>query len=281
MEPVGSSVNFSVKLNDGNHMPRLGLGVFKAEPGQSTYSAVLCALKSGYRQIDTAAYYRNEADVGKAIADSGIDRSEIFVTTKLWTGFGGPIDYNGTLAALQDSLKKLKLEYVDLYLIHSPNDKHNRLEQWRALESAKRAGLVKSIGVSNYGIHHLKELERVWTVPPATNQIEVHPWLTREELVAYCQSKGIVVTAYSPLAKARRMSDPKLLHIAAKYQRTAAQVLIAWSLQLGFVCIPKSTKEPRILENLDAFFTMDPADLKTISSWNANMLTGWDPTQSA
>ena len=127
----------SVKLNDGNVMPMFGLGVFKAEPGQSTYSSVLCALKSGYRHIDTAAYYRNEADVGRAIKDSGIPREQIFVTTKLWTGFGGPIDYNGTLAALRESLARLQMAYVDMYLIHSPNDRPNRLQQWRALEAAK------------------------------------------------------------------------------------------------------------------------------------------------
>jgi len=259
-------------------MPMFGLGVFKADPGQSTYSAVLWALKSGYRHIDTAAYYRNEADVGKAIHDSGIPREQIFVTTKLWTGFGPPIDYNGTLAALKSSLSLLRLQYVDMYLIHSPNDKPNRLEQWRALEAASKAGLAKNIGVSNYGIHHLQELEKVATILPATNQIELHPWLTREKLVAYCQSKGIVLTAYSPLAKARKMSDPALLAVAQKYGRTPAQILIRWCMERGYVTIPKSTKEARIKENMDVSFDMDPADVKAMSSWNSNMLTGWDPT---
>jgi diketogulonate reductase-like aldo/keto reductase len=271
----------TVKLNDGNVMPTFGLGVFKAEPGQSTYGSVLCALKSGYRHIDTAAYYRNEADVGRAIQDSGIPREQIFVTTKLWTGFGGPINYDGTLSALRESLARLKMAYVDMYLIHSPNDRSNRLEQWRALEAAKADGLVKSIGVSNYGIHHLQELERVAKVPPATNQIELHPWLTREELVAYCQHKAIVLTAYSPLAKARRMSDPKLQALCAKYKRTPAQILIRWCLSKGFVAIPKSTKEARIVENMSIDFDMEASDVKSMSGWNCNMATGWDPTVGA
>lgn len=262
-------------------MPMFGLGVFKAEPGQSTYSSVLCALKSGYRHIDTAAYYRNEADVGKAIHDSGIPREQIFVTTKLWTGFGGPINYDGTLAALRESLAKLKLSYVDMYLIHSPNDRSNRLDQWRALEAAKEGGLVRSIGVSNYGVHHLQELERVATIMPATNQIELHPWLTRDELVAYCQRKGIVLTAYSPLAKARRMNDPKLQALCTKYKRTPAQLLIRWCLAKGFVTIPKSTKEVRILENMQVDFDMDEEDVKKMGAWNCNMTTGWDPTVGA
>jgi len=270
-----------VTLNDGNRMPMFGLGVFKAEPGQSTYSAVACALKAGYRHIDTAAYYRNEADVGKAIKDSGVPREQIFVTTKLMSmGFGGAINYEATLLALRDSLTKMQMDYVDMYLIHSPNDKRNRLEQWRALETAKQHGLAKSIGVSNYGIHHLQELEKVAKILPATNQIELHPWLTREELVAYCQKKGIVLTAYSPLAKAQKMNDRNLQAMCAKYQRSPAQMLIRWCLERGHVTIPKSTKEARIRENMSVDFEMEPGDVKSMSSWNCNMTTGWDPTRS-
>lgn len=271
----------SIVLNDGNRMPIFGLGVFKAEPGPSTYNAVLCALNSGYRHIDTAAYYRNEADVGRAIKDSGVPRDQIFVTTKLMSmGFGGAINYEGTLVALRDSLTQLQLDYVDMYLIHSPNDKRNRLEQWRALEAAQAAGLAKSIGVSNYGIHHLQELERVAKIQPATNQIELHPWLTREELVSYCQKKGIVLTAYSPLAKARKMNDCKLQTMTAKYQRSPAQILIRWCLEKGYVTIPKSTNEMRIRENMSVDFEMEPGDVGSMSLWNCNMTTGWDPTRS-
>jgi len=281
-DTVCAMATTSIQLNDGNMMPAFGLGVFKAQPGQSTYTAVATALKSGYRQIDTAAYYGNEADVGKAINDSGIPRDQIFVTTKLMSmGFGGNYDYEGTLAALRTSLNKMKMQYVDMYLIHSPNDKGNRLDQWKALEAAKREGLAKSIGVSNYGIHHLEELMRVATMPPATNQIELHPWLTREPLVAYCQSKGIVLTAYSPLAKARMMNDPKLATLARKYQRTPAQMLIRWTLERGYVTIPKSTKEARINENMNIDFQMEPADVTEMSSWDRNMVTGWDPTVSS
>jgi len=277
-----ASTSSSVVLNDGNRMPVFGLGVYKAAPGESTYNAVLSALTSGYRHIDTAAYYRNEVDVGRAIVDSCVPREEIFVTTKLQSmGFGASINHDRTLAELRNSLDKLKLKYVDLYLIHSPNDKANRLDQWRALELAKKEGLARSIGVSNYGIHHLKELEEVATIPPATNQVEIHPWLTREPLVAYCQSKGILLTAYSPLAKARKMNDPKLQALAAKYKRTAGQLLIRWCLERGHVAIPKSTRAARIAENMNSDFAMDPVDVKAMSSWNCEMATGWDPTVSA
>mmetsp|Transcript_15834 Transcript_15834/g.31618 ORF Transcript_15834/g.31618 Transcript_15834/m.31618 type:complete len:291 (+) Transcript_15834:102-974(+) len=279
---VKNSTGGSVLLNDGHRMPLFGLGVFKAEPGESTYNAVASALAAGYRHVDTAAYYRNEADVGRAIADSGLPREEVFVTTKLQSmGFGRPINHDRTLAELRASLSKLGLEYVDMYLIHSPNDKANRLDQWRALEAAKRQGLAKSIGVSNYGAHHLQELERHATVMPATNQVELHPWLTREPLVRYCHSKGIVLTAYSPLAKARKMGDPKLQALAQKYNRTPGQLLIRWCLERGHVCIPKSTRASRIAENADADFYMDPLDVEAMSAWDCGMVTGWDPTVSA
>jgi diketogulonate reductase-like aldo/keto reductase len=235
----------------------------------------------GYRHIDTAAYYQNEADVGRAIAASGVAREEIFVTTKLQVmGASSQLDYDHTLAALRSSLDKLGLRYVDMYLIHSPNDKANRLAQWRALQAAKEQGLAKSIGVSNYGIHHLEELLASAKVVPATNQVELHPWLTREALVAYCQKKGVVLTAYSPLAKARKMTDPGLLSLAAKYGKTPGQVLIRWCLERGHVTIPKSTREERIRENLDAAFAMDPADVEAMNAWNCGMVTGWDPTVS-
>lgn len=269
-------------LNDGNTMPQFGLGVFQASPGDDAYNAVRTALAEGYRHVDTAAYYRNEADVGKAIKDSGIARDEIYVTTKLMSmGFGGNHGYDGTLTELKRSLQKLGMDYVDMYLIHSPNDKSNRLQQWQALEFAKKTGLARSIGVSNYGIHHLKELETVATVVPATNQVELHPWLTRDELVKYCESKNIVLTAWAPLVKARKFQDSGVLSLANKYNCSAAQLHVRWSLQRGFVCIPKSVKPERIRENMGfTGFEISPDDMALMNSWNTGMNTGWDPTRS-
>jgi diketogulonate reductase-like aldo/keto reductase len=239
------------------------------------------AIESGYRHIDTAAFYANEGDVGRAVRDSGVAREQIFVTTKLASMGGTPYDYDATLQALEESLRLLGFDYVDLFLIHSPNDKKNRLHQWRALEKAKELGLVKSIGVSNYGIHHLEELMRTANVLPATNQIELHPWLTRTDLVSYCTQKGIVLTAYSPLAKARKMSEPALLKLAAKYGCSGAQLLIRWCLQRGYVTIPKSTKPSRIAENRNVdVFEIEETDMVVMDSWNRDFVTGWDPTKS-
>ncbi|EKX48599.1 hypothetical protein GUITHDRAFT_159492 [Guillardia theta CCMP2712] len=268
-------------LNDGRSMPRLGLGVFRSEPGPTTFHAVLTALQLGYRHIDTAAYYRNEESVGEAIRASGLPREQVFVTTKLASMGASGYDYEGTMKALKDSLRRLGMDYVDMYLIHSPNDKKNRLEQWRALEDAKAAGLARSIGVSNYGIHHLEELEKHFKTLPATNQVELHPWLARKELVAYCTEKGIVLTAYSPLAKASKMADAEVLTLASKHKCTPAQVLIKWSLQQGFVTIPKSTNPARIKENMQVdSFELSEEDLVKMKSWDCYMTTGWDPTRS-
>eukprot|EP00960_Hanusia_phi_P040170 754285-Hanusia_phi.AAC.1 len=268
-------------LNDGGRMPRLGLGVFRSEPGPATFHAVLTALQLGYRHIDTAAYYRNEQSVGEAIRASGIPREEVFVTTKLASMGPSGYDYEGTMRALKESLRQLGMSYVDMYLIHSPNDKQNRLEQWRALEDAKTAGLARSIGVSNYGIHHLEELEKHCRLMPATNQVELHPWLARPELVSYCKSKGIVLTAYSPLAKAAKMSDREVVALANKCKCTPAQLLIKWSLQQGFVTIPKSTNPDRIRENMQVeSFDIAEEDLLKMKSWDCYMTTGWDPTRS-
>ncbi|KAK3256165.1 hypothetical protein CYMTET_34686 [Cymbomonas tetramitiformis] len=267
-----------LKLNDGRTIPRLGLGVFRSQPGQETKQAVLWALQSGYRHIDTAAYYRNEEDVGAAIKQftdaSGVPRESIWVTTKL--GFHeGPKDYSGTIRAFEVSLKKLRLEYIDLYLIHCPNDKRNRLDQWRALEDLQKAGKARSIGVSNYGAHHLEELKSASRTVPCINQIELSPYLTRGALVDYCSNHGIAVEAYSPLTKGHKLADEQLVLLAKKYSCTPAQVLIRWSLQSGFVVIPKSTNEERIKENLNVqYFELASSDMSLMSSWDRHMVTG-------
>jgi diketogulonate reductase-like aldo/keto reductase len=212
---------------------RFGLGVYRASANGECYQAVLTALRAGYRYVDTAQIYRNEEDVGRAIVDSGVARDSIFITTKLWLSNWG---YASAVAAVEESLTKLRVAQVDMFLLHAPGDAVTRADSWRALEDCRARGLIKFIGVSNFSDKHLEKLAltaRVW--PPAVNQIEVHPWLQRRELVTYCQSRGIVVEAYSPLAKAEKMSDPTLLRVAKRRDASAAQVLIAWSLAKGMV----------------------------------------------
>ncbi|CAG8499305.1 1119_t:CDS:2 [Paraglomus brasilianum] len=213
------SINSTAKLNDGREIPLLGLGVYLSPPGDVTKNAVLTALAAGYRHVDTATLYRNEADVGEAIlARDSPPRDEVFVTTKILNAHQG---YENTLAAADTSLVKLKTGYIDLLLLHSPlPGKKKRLESYRALEELVKSGKVKSIGVSNYGIHHLRELfETNPEIKPAVNQIEVHPWCRRQELTDFCEANSIVVEAYSPLAKAQRLDDASLVQIAQKAQQ--------------------------------------------------------------
>lgn len=222
---MSSSVHApSKKLPSGAKIPSIGLGVFQSRPGKETYNAVLTALKLGYRHIDTAQVYRNEQDVGQAVRDSGIPRQEIFVTSKIilpaWS-------YARTLESVRESNRKLDLGYIDLFLIHAPLDSTNRSEAWRALEDLQSEGVLRDIGVSNFGEHHLKKLAETWRMRPAVNQIELHPWLMRKNTVAYCENQGILLEAYSPLAQAIRIRDPTVLEIARQVNGSAAQVLIA------------------------------------------------------
>lgn len=255
--------------------------------GSETYNAVLFALRAGYRHIDTAEIYRNEEDVGRAIhtfiAESGVKREDIWITTKLWPNNR---NYNTVKTALRDSLRRLALDYVDLYLIHSPKDKKYRVEQWKALTDLQREGLAKSIGVSNYGIHHLEELFAASNVYPAVNQVEISPFLPREDITRFCADHNIAVEAYSPLTKAVRLSDPKVVEMANKYAVTPAQLLIQWCLQHNYITIPKSVHEGRIMENLmtSSVFSSDgksgikSEDMDSMTSWNDGLVTGWDPT---
>lgn len=247
----------------------------QAAPGGEAREAVLHALRAGYRHIDTAALYDNEADVGAAVRDSGVPREEVFITTKLWNSDHG---YEEAQEAARTSLRKLGLDYVDLYLVHAPVP-GGRLESHRGLEQLQRDGLARSIGVSNFGVHHLEELLSVASVPPAVNQVEVSPFLTREELTAFCSEHGIIVEAYSPLTKGRRLGDPTVAAVAASHGVTAAQVLLRWSLQNGYVVLPKSVTPSRIEENADIFgFSLSVEDMKRLDGLNDEFVTGWDPT---
>lgn len=269
----------TVKLNSGHLIPVLGLGVYQARPGAPTYEGVLSALKLGYRHVDTAQCYGNEADVGKAILGCGIPRDNVFVTSKVWLTEWG---HDRTLESIKQSLKRMGLSYVDLMLLHAPGEPSLRNETWAAMEDAHAAGLCRSIGVSNFGIPHLEKLLRSCRVPPAVNQIEVTPFLQRRELVDYCQQKGIVVEAYSPLAKAQKLKDKNLLSVAGRTGLTVAQVLICWGLQKGLVSLPKSVNPERQAENLSCLtLTLPHEEMAFLDTLEEGLVTGWDPVSSA
>ncbi|KAG0031177.1 hypothetical protein BGZ81_001670 [Podila clonocystis] len=257
-------------LSSGAKIPLLGFGTYLIEPGKQTEEAVLWALQAGYRHIDTATIYRNEASVGNAIRQSGIPREEIFVTTKLFNNDHG---YDKALAAANLSLQKLGLGYIDLYLIHSPKPGPElRAESWKALETLVEQGKVKSIGVSNYGVAHLKELlASNPRIKPAVNQVEIHPWLTHKDIVKYSEEHGIAIEAYSPLSRGHRLQDPTVIKIGEQYNKSVAQVLIRWSLQHGYVVLPKSINKGHIEQNADVFdFELSEEDIKTLDHLNDN-----------
>ncbi|HCN58461.1 MAG TPA: aldo/keto reductase [Exiguobacterium sp.] len=267
-----------VTLNNGLVMPQLGYGVFKV-PEQEVYEAVREALRVGYRSIDTAMIYENEAGVGRALKDSGIPRKEIFLTTKVWNKDQG---YEQTLAAFETSLTKLGVDYVDLYLIHWPMpDEDLYMDTWRALEQLYRDGKTKAIGVSNFHIPHLTRVLEEGTVVPVVNQIELHPFLSQEAIREFCQKNGIVVEAWSPLMKGRdALTEPVITEIAARHGKTPAQVVLRWHLQHGIIAIPKSVTPSRIQENLDIFeFMLSPDDMQQIDQLNRNERTGSNPDE--
>ncbi|CAO3678042.1 unnamed protein product [Umbelopsis ramanniana] len=266
------------KLNDGNEIPALGFGVYQSEPGDETEQAVLLALEAGYRHIDTASCYYNEESVGAALKKCNIPRSQIWITTKLWDTDHG---YDKAKEACYESLRKLGLDYVDLYLIHSPcTGKQLRSESWKALEDLQKEGKVRSIGVSNYGIHHMKEVFEVGSIKPAINQIEVTPYQVREELCRFCQENGVVVEAFSPLTMGLKLKEPRLNKIAQKYGKQPAQILIRWSLQRGLIPLPKSVNKQRITDNSNVFdFEISAEDMEALTKMDEYLVTEWDPTK--
>lgn len=272
-------IHTSKTLNNGVEIPVVGLGVFRSPPGKTTQKAIQLAFETGYRHIDTAHIYGNETDVGKAVARSGISREEIFVTTKLWNADQG---YDSTLKACQKSLRTMNLEYVDLYLIHWPVPEL-RLESWRAMEKLLDEGQCRSIGVSNYMVHHLEELLEHSGVVPAVNQIELSPYNYRQrlDLLEFCRISNVAIEAYSPLTKGRKLQDPGLKEIAGHYEKTPAQVLIRWALQKGFIVLPKSVNPGRIRENASVFdFAISGEDMEILEGFNEDLSTGWDPTHA-
>ncbi|MEV5481344.1 MULTISPECIES: aldo/keto reductase [Streptomyces] len=266
----------SITLNNGIAMPQLGFGVWQIEDDQA-FATVGQALEAGYRSIDTAAIYGNEAGTGKALAASGIAREELFVTTKLWNSDHG---HDAALRAFDTSLRKLGLEYVDLYLIHWPlPSRDTYIDTYKALEKIYADGRAKAIGVSNFQPAHLERLLGETSVVPAVNQIELHPQFAQADSRAFHARHNIVTEAWSPLGQGKGLLEhPTIAELAAKHGRTPAQVVLRWHLQLGNVVIPKSATPSRIAENIDVFgFELDDTDLATLAGLDSGNRLGPDP----
>lgn len=254
-------------LNNGNKMPLLGLGVYDMHAAEAT-EAVRFAIETGYRLIDTAAMYGNEIQIGEGVRQSGIPRDEIFITTKVNNPDQG---YDQTLKAFDESLKKLNTEYIDLYLIHWPIKK-KRKETWKAIEVLYQNKRVKNIGVANYLLPFLKELEEYANIVPAVNQMEFSPYLYLENELHYCNQHEIILQAYTPLVRGQKFNDPRLQALALKYQRTPAQIILRWAIQQRISSIPKSSNPTRIKENFNIFdFEIDMLDIQAMNNWNEDL----------
>ncbi|PKF87850.1 aldo/keto reductase [Bacillus sp. BA3] len=271
-----SNIGETITLHNGVKMPQLGFGVFKVKNGNETVESVKKAIEVGYRAIDTAAIYENEEGVGQSIRECGVPREELFITSKVWNTEQG---YETTLQAFDDSLNRLGLEYLDLYLIHWPG-KDKYLETWRALEKLYKDGKVKSIGVSNFHVHHLENLLANSEVKPVVNQIELHPLLTQVEIRDYCAKHEIKVESWSPLGRGNLLEEPTINHIAKKHGKSSAQVLIRWHLQHDLVVIPKSITPSRIEENAHVFdFSLSLNEMNQIDALNKNERFGSNPDE--
>ncbi|WP_342553916.1 aldo/keto reductase [Paenibacillus sp. FSL R7-0652] len=267
-------VQDTTTLYNGVKMPWLGFGVFKVKDGDEVVDAVKTAIQAGYRSIDTAKAYNNESGVAQGIRESGIAREDLFITTKVWNSDQG---YESTLAAFEESMKRLDLEYLDLYLIHWPV-KGKYKDTWRAMEKLHKEGRIRAIGVSNFQIHHLEDLMMDAAVKPAVNQVELHPLLTQTELRNYCSKHEIQIEAWSPLGQGNLMGHPLLQDIAAKYGKSPAQVILRWDLQNGIVTIPKSVTPERIRANTELYdFELTAEEIEQINGLNEDKRFGSDP----
>jgi len=268
-----------VTLNNGLEMPLVGYGVFRVPDGDDLAEAVKTAIAKGYRSIDTAQVYRNEESVGRgiraAIAEGLVSREELFVTSKVWND---GLSYEETLAAYDSSLEKLGLDYLDLYLIHWPGLDTNYIEAYKALEKIYQDGRVRSIGVSNFHVHHLEHLLKETTVIPVINQIEFHPHLTQEEVRGYCKEHGIQVEAWSPLMNGSLLEEELIQQLATKYSKTPAQIVLRYDVQHGVVTIPKTMTPARMTENLHVFdFALTDEEMAQLDAMNDGLRCGPDP----
>lgn len=268
----------TVTLNNGVKMPWLGLGVFRVEDSPNLVDAVKAAIKNGYRSIDGAAIYDNEVSMGKGIAEgikaAGISREDLFITSKVWNA---DLGYESTIKAYETSLKKLGLDYLDLYLIHWPVEGKYK-DAWRALEYLYKQGRVKAIGVSNFQVHHLENLMKDAEIKPMINQIEFHPRLTQGKVRAFCKENDIQVEAWSPLMVGKLLDNEILKEIAHNHNKSIAQIILRWDIQNGVITIPKSTNEGRIIENSQIFdFELTNEETEKINSLNQDLRVGPDP----
>lgn len=265
----------SIKLNDGNSIPQVGLGVWQTPP-EDTERAAAAALEAGYRHIDTAAAYRNEREVGQALAKSGVPREDVFITTKLWNSDQG---YDTTFAAFDKSMQRLGLDYLDLYLIHWPMPKTNKfVDTFKAFVELQRQGRIRSIGVSNFEPEHLRTLIDETGIVPTVNQIELHPLLQQQELRQLHAELGIATEAWSPLGQGSLLANETVTAVAEAHGKTPAQVLIRWHMQLGNIVIPKSVTPERIVSNFDVFdFELSDQDMASVSSLGDGTRLGPDP----
>ncbi len=266
-----------ITLNNGQQIPQFGFGVFQIEP-KDTVEAVMTALQAGYRHIDTAEGYGNEKQVGEAVAKSGLDRGDVFITSKLSNDAHRPDDAR---VAFEVTLEALGTDYVDLFLIHWPLPTRydgDFVSTWQTLEEYYRDGRARSIGVSNFQPHHLRRLHSESQVPPAVNQIEVHPYLTQDDVRAFCAEHQIAIEAWSPIAQGQVLGDPEIATIAERTGKSPAQVVLRWHIERGDIVFPKSVTPARIRENIDIFdFELSAQDMETISALNKDLRTGPDP----
>ena len=266
-----------ITLNNGQQIPQFGFGVFQIEP-KDTIEAVMTALQAGYRHIDTAEGYGNEKQVGEAVAKSGLDRGDVFITSKLSNDAHLPDDAR---VAFEVTLEALGTDYVDLFLIHWPLPTRydgDFVSTWQTLEEFYRDGRARSIGVSNFQPHHLRRLHSESQVPPAVNQIEVHPYLTQDDVRAFCAEHQIAIEAWSPIAQGEVLGDPEIATIAERTGKSPAQVVLRWHIERGDIVFPKSVTPARIRENIDIFdFELSAQDMETVSALNKDRRTGPDP----
>lgn len=269
-----SSITDTTRLNNGLEMPWLGFGVFQIEPGEETELAVRRALDAGYRSIDTAAIYENEAGVGNAIQASSVPREDLFITTKVWNSDQG---YDSALKAFDESMEKLQIDVLDLYLVHWPVA-GRYVETWKALEKLYKDGRVKAIGLSNFQVHHIQDILEMCEVPPTVNQVEFHPRLRQPELHKFCIENHIQLQAWAPLMQGKALKMSELVQLGEKYGKSPAQILIRWDLQLQVLTIPKSITPHRIIENSQVFdFEISDEDMALIASLDRHERVGPDP----
>jgi diketogulonate reductase-like aldo/keto reductase len=270
------TIESRIKLNDGMTMPLFGLGVWRLESGKETRDAVSYALELGYKHVDTASMYNNEEDVGVAIQESSLPREKLFITTKVNSS---ELGYESTLEACERSLKKLKLTYIDLFLIHKPVEGY-RQNTWKALEKLKHESICRSIGVSNFSPKHLNEIFKICEFIPAVNQIEMNPFLAQKNISEFCRSKNIHITGYCPLARTEKSNDPTLVNVANECGKTWAQVMVRWGLQKQLTTIPKSANTERIRENSDVFnFELNEKQMLILDDLDEGFRLRPDPNQ--